>query len=76
MKGCIRQNSLNTKIEPHNESSKKLNVVKVQSLELFDRNNLTQNNAVSNIYQGIVLVMKESTQEYYNMRMVLGLECA
>lgn len=67
---------LNTEIEPHHGDSKKLNVVKLQPLELFDKNNLTQNNTVSNIYQRIVLVMKESTQEYYNMRMVLGLECA
>ena len=49
-------------------------VVKLQPLELFDKNNLTQNNTVSNIYQRIVLVMKESTQEYYNMRMALGLK--
>ncbi len=28
-----------------------------------------------NIYQQIVSVMKQSTQEYYNMRMVLGLKC-
>lgn len=69
-----QQNRLNTKIEPPSENSKKLIVVKLQPLELFDKNNLTQNNTVSNIYQRIVLVMKESTQEYYNMRMVLGLK--
>ena len=26
------------------------------------------------IYQRIVFIMKQSTQEYYNMRIVLGLE--
>ena len=29
-----------------------------------------------NIYQRIVSVMKQSTQEYYNMRMLLGLKVA
>lgn len=71
-----RKKFLNTEIEPHIEALNEINVVKLQPLELFDKNNLTQNNTISNIYQRIVLVMKESTQEYYNMRMVLGLECA
>lgn len=69
-----RKKFLNTEIEPHIEALNEINVVKLQPLELFDKNNLTQNNTVSNIYQRIVLVMKESTQEYYNMRMALGLE--
>ncbi len=29
----------------------------------------------NNIYHRIVSVMKQSTQEYYNMRMILGLKC-
>lgn len=32
-----------------------------------------KNNAV-NIYQDLISIMKESTNEYYNMRMVLALE--
>ncbi len=27
------------------------------------------------LYKSIISTMKESTQDYYNMRMVLGLEC-
>ncbi len=29
-----------------------------------------------NIYHRIVSVMNQSTQEYYNMRMILGVKCA
>ena len=29
-----------------------------------------------NIYKRIVCIMKQSTQEYYNMRMILGVKCA
>ena len=71
-----RQNSLNTKIEPIYEGSKKLNVDEVTILEPCDKEIVPQYIAHDNIYQRIVSVMKQSTQEYYNMRMVLGLKVA
>lgn len=64
-----RKRLLNTKIEPNFTDSKKSNVDKVTILE-------PDNRALSNIYQQIVSVMKQSTQEYYNMRMILGVKCA
>ena len=60
-----RKRLLNTKIEPNFTDSKKSNVDDVTILE--------PNN---NIYHKIVAVMKQSTQEYYNMRMLLGLKRA
>lgn len=36
---------------------------------------LPYKNNIVNIYQDLISIMKESTNEYYNMRMVLGLEC-
>ena len=60
-----RKRLLNTEIESSYENSKNLNVDEVTILEPFD-----------NIYHKIVSVMKQSTQEYYNMRMILGLKCA
>lgn len=55
-----RQSYLNTEIESSCENSKKLNVDKLPTLEL---------------YNSIINTMKEDTQVYYNMRMVLDLEC-
>ena len=52
--------NLVAKIESFYDNSKKLNVNKLPTLEL---------------YKSIIITMKESTQVYYNMRMVLGLEC-
>lgn len=34
---------------------------------------VSQKTNVVNLYQNIVSIMKESTNEYYNMRIVLGL---
>ena len=98
---------MNTKIEPHNEGSKKLNVKDgnfatlvangrlanfvqvpkhsalksnkkfvdgVTILEPNDNEILSQIMQSDNIYHRIVCVMKQSTQEYYNMRIILGLE--
>ena len=41
-----------------------------------DNEMLSQMMRSDNIYHRIVAVMKQSTQEYYNMRIVLGLKCA
>ena len=43
-------------------------------LEPNDSEIVSQKMLPNNIYQRIVYIIKQSTQEYYNMRMVLGLE--
>ena len=50
-------------------------VDKVTILEPIDSGIVSQKTLPNNIYQRIVYIMKQSTQEYYNMRIVLGLEC-
>jgi hypothetical protein len=40
-----------------------------------DNETIPQETLPNNIYQRIVHIMKQSTQEYYNMRMLLGFEC-
>ena len=54
-------------------------VDKVTILEPFeqptDNEILSQMMQADNIYQQIVHIMKQSTQEYYNIKMVLRLEC-
>jgi len=70
-----RQIRLNTEIESSYENSKKLNVDGVTILEPVDSEVVSQKTLPNNIYQRIVYIMKQSTQEYYNIRMVLGLEC-
>lgn len=50
-------------------------VVKVTTLEPFDTNKISQNNSANNLYCELISSVKQSTQEYYNMRMALGLEC-
>ncbi len=53
------------------------NVVKVTGLEPFNNEIVSANKAVcNNVYAGLISIMKESTFEYYNMRMALGLESA
>lgn len=52
----------------------KNNVVKVMTLESFDKKIVAKFGDKFNICHKIVLVMKCSTQVYYNMRMVLALE--
>lgn len=49
-------------------------VVKVTTLEPFDNEIVAELGDKRNFYHKIVLVMKYSTQEYYNMRIALGLE--
>ncbi len=49
-------------------------VVKVTSLEPFDKKIVAELGDKCNVYHKVVLVMKYSTQVYYNIRMVLGLE--
>jgi len=45
-------------------------------MEPFDNEIVAENNAVvDNIYARLICIMKESTFEYYNMRMALRLEC-
>lgn len=53
-------------------------------IQTAETQQLTKNNAENvtilepfeNIYQKIVSVIKQSTQEYYNIRMVLGLKAS
>lgn len=71
-----RKRLLNTKIEPNFTDSKKSNVEDVTILEPCDNEIVSQKINPDNIYHRIVSVMKQSTQEYYNMRMLLGLKCA
>ena len=75
-----RKRLLNTKIEPNFTDSKKSNVDEVTILEPFeqptDNEMLSQMMRSDNIYHRIVAIMKQSTQEYYNMRIVLGLKVA
>ena len=56
---------LNTKIEPNFVGSIEFNAEEITILEPFDK-----------VYHRIVSVMKQSTQEYYNMRILLGFKCA
>ena len=44
--------------------------------EPSDRNNVSHENSSSNKYLNLISILKQSTQEYYNIRMILGLECA
>lgn len=46
--------------------------MKVSIMEPHDRNIVTQKTNIVNLCQNIVSMMKESTNEYYNMRIVLG----
>lgn len=48
-------------------------VVKVTTLEPFDKKIVAELGEKLNIYHKFVLVMKYSTQVYYNIRMILGL---
>lgn len=48
------------------------NVVIVPIMEPHDNKILSRKNNVVNLYQNIVSIMRESTNEYYNMSMVLG----
>ena len=50
-------------------------VDEVTILEPNDNETIPQKTLPNNVYQRIVYIMKQSTQEYYNMRMILGLEC-
>lgn len=36
----------------------------------------TCSKAGMSVYAELISIMKDSTQEYYNMRLALGLECA
>ena len=69
-----RKKLLNTKIEPNFEGSNELNADYVTNLELIDTEILSQYADPSNIYHKIVFIMKQSAQEYYNMKRVLGLK--
>lgn len=45
-------------------------------MEPFNNESVAETKSVSNcIYANLIHIMKESTFEYYNMRIVLGLEC-
>lgn len=71
-----RRMLLKTKIEPLDGSSMKFNVDGVTILEPKDKEIITQETSMNNMYQGLVSIMKQSTQEYYNMRMVLGMKAS
>lgn len=51
-------------------------VDEVTILEPNDSEIVSRNINSDNIYCRLVHIMKQSTQEYYNIRMVLGLEVA
>ncbi len=46
------------------------------TLEPSDKNNVPQKKYINNLCCELISIMKQSTQEYYNMRMSLGLEVA
>ena len=69
-----RKKFLNTEIEPHIEALNEINVDKVTILEPCDSEIVSRNINSDNIYCRLVHIMKQSTQEYYNIRMVLRLE--
>ena len=50
------------------------NVDKLLNMEPSN-NNISQMYIAENLCTELVLLMKQSTQEYYNMRITLGLEC-
>ena len=62
-----RKKLLNTKIEPNFNGSIENNVENTTILEPEVDGNIT-----NNIYQKVVSIMKQSTQEYYNMRRILS----
>lgn len=49
-------------------------VDKVTTLEPFDKKIVAKLGDKYNIYHKVMLVMKHSTQVYYNIRMILGLK--
>ena len=49
-------------------------VDEVTILEPFESEIVSQKINLDNIYYRIVSIMKQSTQEYYNMRIILGLK--
>lgn len=55
-------------------------VVKVTIMEPFDKNIISDKNAGAtsgrSVYTELVRIMKESTTEYYNMRLALGFNCS
>jgi hypothetical protein len=51
-------------------------VVKVPQQEPFDRQIVPQKTDMHNRYHNLVSLLKQSTQEYYNMRILLGLKVA
>lgn len=51
-------------------------VDKVMIMEPIDKNSVSQMDISNNICCELISALKQSTQGYYNMRMVLGLECA
>ena len=69
-----RQSRINTEIEPDLEGFKKQNVDEVTILEPKDKGIVTHGNTLGNKYLRLISIMKQSTQEYYNMRTLLGLK--
>ena len=51
-------------------------VVNVTILEPMAPDKNTCSPAGMNVYTELIRIMKESTTEYYNMRIALGMECA
>ena len=62
------------KIEPNFTDSKKSNVDDVTILEPCDKKLIANLSKKHNIYHRIVSIMKQSTQEYYNMKIILGVK--
>ena len=70
-----RKRLLNTKIGPSFTDSKKSNVDERTILEPCDKKILAKLAKNCNIYHRLILLMKLDTQSYYNLRLILGLEC-
>ena len=51
-------------------------VDEVTILEPQDNPNISQKAILKNMHKELISMMKQSTQEYYNIRIILGLECA
>ena len=49
-------------------------VVEVTILEPFDKKIIANLGSMFNIFHKLVLTMKQATQTYYNIRMILGYE--
>ena len=64
-----------TELESSLSIQKKQNVVKVTNVEPCDNEILSQIMQSDKIYHRLVLLIKLDTYTYYNLKVILGLEC-